>query len=77
MNPTYPDPQHCQKLYFLGRCALAVRNEWQTVDASILFWTTDLNDDPSLKLALVERMAKLPDTACMKCMCPKERQRRL
>ncbi len=54
-----------------------MRKEWQSVDASLLFWTTDLNDDPSLKLALVERMARLPDTTCMKCMCPKEMQRRL
>jgi hypothetical protein len=78
MDQTDPDPQHCPKLNFLGgRCALAVRKEWQSVDASILFWTTDLNDDPSLKLALVERISKLPDTTCMKCMCPKEMQRRL
>ncbi len=54
-----------------------MRKEWQSVDACVLFLTTDLNDDPSLKLALVERISKLPETSCMKCMCHKEMQRRL
>ncbi len=43
--------------------------EWQSVEDSVLFWKTDLNDDPALKLALVDKIGEL----CVStCMCPEE-----
>jgi hypothetical protein len=48
------------RIFIYGRCARAVRREWQSVDDSVLFWKTDLNDDTSLKLALVEKIGELP-----------------
>ncbi len=57
---------------FVGRCALAVRREWRSVEHSVQFWKADHDDDPSLKLELVEEIAELHVRSCMKCLCPKE-----
>jgi hypothetical protein len=54
------------------RCALAVRREWRSVEHSVQFWKADHDDDPSLKLELVEEIAELHTRSCMKCLCPKE-----
>jgi hypothetical protein len=47
-----------------------VKREWKSIEDSVLFWSTDYDDDPSLKLALVIKMAESP--FCSKCSPLKE-----
>jgi hypothetical protein len=58
----------CNKLS--KRCALTVMQEWKTVQDSALFWSTDYNDDPSLKQALMQRIGELAATKCTTCDHP-------
>jgi hypothetical protein len=58
----------CDKLS--KRCALAVMREWKTVQDSALFWSTDYDDDPSLKQALMQKMGELSATNCSTCTRP-------
>ncbi len=58
----------CNKLS--KRCALSVMREWKSVQDSALFWSTDYEDDPSLKQALMQRIGELAATKCTTCGHP-------
>jgi hypothetical protein len=58
----------CSKLS--KRCALSVMREWKSVQDSALFWSTDYDDDPSLKQALMQRIGELAATKCTTCDHP-------
>jgi hypothetical protein len=52
------------------RCVLSVMREWKTVQDSALFWSTDYDDDPSLKQTLMQKMGELAATNCTTCGHP-------
>jgi hypothetical protein len=58
----------CSKLS--KSCALTVMREWKSVQDSALFWSTDYDDDPSLKQALMQRIGELAATNCTTCGHP-------
>jgi len=55
---------------YLIRCAVAVKKEWTSVEDSMLFLTTDYDDDQDTKMALVKTIAGLD--LCNLCKPPKE-----
>jgi hypothetical protein len=56
---------------FTARCITAVRKEWSNVEELFLFLLRDNQDDPSAKLAALEKIADLQ--ICLICSPPQVR----